>query len=345
MSSVLENFSKPAMRTAPLALLLTATLPFTATALEGISFDHKDWILACDNTGTCRAAGYQEENQPGLASLLLERRAGTNTQVQASLKLGEDAEFPTTVELHIGAQALGPIALDHMGMGKPNPAQTRALLTAIKGTAAIELRASDKTWTLSSSGANAVLLKMDEFQRRVGTTSALIRPGKQRGNPLLPQAASVIYAAAVPQAAPRTISPANADYPQLQRLLGQALQEACFPEKDEPAPSFVVHALSDSRALISTTCWMAAYNHGDIYVLMDSDSRQVLKVLGSDFNDYANGVLSSSHKGRGLGDCWSTKEYVWDGQQFVLSLKQTTGLCRGFPGGAWELPTVVSEVR
>ncbi|MDO4708222.1 MAG: DUF1176 domain-containing protein [Pseudomonadota bacterium] len=334
------------MRTAALALLLTATLPFTATALEGISFYHKDWILVCDNTGTCRAAGYQSETDlDGPVSVLLTRKAGDDAPVMAELSIYLEIETPAFAELYTGTQHLMTIRLQGSGMAEFSQPQTRQLLAAIQGKLPIRLHAGGETWTLSSEGANAVLLKMDEFQRRVGSASALIRPGKTRGKPLPPQAAPVIHAAAVPQAAPRIISPADAGYPRLQQLLGQAFQESCFPEEDDPTPSFAVHALSDSRALVSAACWMAAYNRGDIYVLMDSDLRQVLKVLGSDFTDYANGVLSSTHKARGLGDCWSTKEYVWDGQAFVPSLEQTTGLCRGFPGGAWPLPTFVSKVR
>ena len=42
-------------------LTLLAALPLATLAFDdnGSYFEHKDWEIACDNTGTCRAAGYQ----------------------------------------------------------------------------------------------------------------------------------------------------------------------------------------------------------------------------------------------------------------------------------------------
>ncbi len=44
-----------------LALPLLNALMVPAIAEEGVSFAHKEWELACDNTLTCRAAGYSAE--------------------------------------------------------------------------------------------------------------------------------------------------------------------------------------------------------------------------------------------------------------------------------------------
>ncbi|MBB3778970.1 invasion protein IalB [Xanthomonas arboricola] len=41
------------------ATLLLAPVAALADAPAGIAFDHQDWTIACDNTRTCRAAGYQ----------------------------------------------------------------------------------------------------------------------------------------------------------------------------------------------------------------------------------------------------------------------------------------------
>lgn len=59
----------PIRRLAPLSLALitllsagTAAATDTGTAVEGLSFQHDDWEVACDNTRTCRAAGYQSDD-------------------------------------------------------------------------------------------------------------------------------------------------------------------------------------------------------------------------------------------------------------------------------------------
>ena len=55
--------------------LLLAALPLAALAFDdnGSYFEHKDWEIACDNTGTCRAAGYQAGYEAQAISLLLVR--------------------------------------------------------------------------------------------------------------------------------------------------------------------------------------------------------------------------------------------------------------------------------
>ncbi|RYE66259.1 MAG: DUF1176 domain-containing protein, partial [Oxalobacteraceae bacterium] len=65
------------------------TIPFTvlsgavvlhavaADTLPQVRFEHKDWEIACDNTRTCRAAGYQTEDVVPNASILLTRHAGS----------------------------------------------------------------------------------------------------------------------------------------------------------------------------------------------------------------------------------------------------------------------------
>ena len=53
----------------------------------------------------------------------------------------------------------------------------------------------------------------------------------------------------------------------------------------------------------------------------------------------------SEQKGCGLGDCWSVAEWTWDGQTFVQGATWDTGMCRLIaPGGAWQLPTLVTTV-
>ena len=42
-------------------VLALAVLSLPALAKTGVSFSHKDWEVVCDNTLTCRAAGYSAE--------------------------------------------------------------------------------------------------------------------------------------------------------------------------------------------------------------------------------------------------------------------------------------------
>ena len=57
-----------------------------AQEIKGISFSHQEWEISCSNTGTCKAAGYQsEENGDNPASLLLVRKAGQNNLCKLNL--------------------------------------------------------------------------------------------------------------------------------------------------------------------------------------------------------------------------------------------------------------------
>ena len=79
-------------------LILTAALgatihaaPARAADLPQLRFQHHDWELACDNTRSCRAAGYHvEEGDNAPVTVLLERRAGAGTPFTARIMLGDE---------------------------------------------------------------------------------------------------------------------------------------------------------------------------------------------------------------------------------------------------------------
>lgn len=67
---------------------LASISSWSLAAIQGLHFSHKDWEIACDNTGTCRAAGYQSDqdiDQP--VSVLLERAAGANSSIKAQVQI------------------------------------------------------------------------------------------------------------------------------------------------------------------------------------------------------------------------------------------------------------------
>lgn len=49
-------------------------------------------------------------------------------------------------------------------------------------------------------------------------------------------------------------------------------------------------------------------------------------------------------KGRGIGDCWTRETHRYNGQTFERVYFAYHGMCKGFPGGAWEMPYCVTEV-
>ncbi|HEX8602681.1 MAG TPA: DUF1176 domain-containing protein, partial [Pseudoduganella sp.] len=177
------------MRPLITALLGACALPALAGAPAGIHFTHHDWEVACDNTRTCRAAGYHAEDEDRLAvSVLLERAAGPGRPVTAKLKIGtydEKAPVPKagSVTMHVDGRPLGQVKIDSNDMtGELSAAQTQALVAAVAGSGAVQWRDGGHSWALSGNGAAAVLLKMDEFQGRLGTPGALLRKGGKAEN-------------------------------------------------------------------------------------------------------------------------------------------------------------------
>lgn len=111
-----------------------------------------------------------------------------------------------------------------------------------------------------------------------------------------------------------------------------------------------VYRLSNNKLLVSQLAWQAAYNMGfSFWLINDKPPYNPRPALGDadaegGASDYEQGFLSSANKGRGLGDCWCSASWVWTGKAFEKAEEGSTGMCKGFPGGAWELPTTVSRI-
>jgi hypothetical protein len=324
-----------------------------ADTLPQARFEHKDWEVACDNTRTCRAAGYQTEDVVPNASILLTRHAGPNQPVIAELQLAqaEDASAtPATLTMSIAKRSLGTIKMDRQNRtGTLSPEQTSALLEALPNNEAIAWTAGKVSWGISKMGANAVLLKMDEFQGRLGTPGALIRKGSKPESsvfPALPRPVVLSPHIKPGQAEPKlSVVQMKGLLAELRKSIKEVDCEGLVPESGEP-PTLALEALSDKAMLVSTECWRGAYNTGNGYWVVNRRAPYSPRFITADADQHDDGVLTSFHKGRGIGDCIGADTWTWDGRSFVHTSTTTTGMCRQFAaGGAWDFPTLVSDVR
>lgn len=324
-----------------------------ADKLPQVQFEHKDWEIACDNTRTCRAAGYQTEDVVPNASVLLTRKAGPNQPVVAELQLAQTADddaTPATLQMSIGRRSLGTVKMDREHRaGQLSPEQTTALLAALPNKDPVAWTAGKTSWSISKMGANAVLLKMDEFQGRLDTPGALIRKGSKPESSALPALPAPVVLS--PHIKPGQAEP-RLSAAQTKGLLAELRQSdkegdcaGLVPESGE-APTLALEALSDKRMLVSTECWRGAYNTGNGYWVANRSAPYSPRFITADADHHDDGVLTSFHKGRGIADCIGSDTWTWDGRSFIHTSTTTTGMCRQFAaGGAWDFPTLVSDVR
>jgi hypothetical protein len=327
------------------AVALAFALASCAVPAAGVSFTHKDWSLACDNTGTCRAAGYQSEREENAVSVLLTRAPGPGTRVEAKVQFGsygDDAPQPSgPVHLSVGGRPAGAVA----DSGSFTPAQVAAVLKALVGSGDVVFASDTTRWTLSGDGAAAVLLKMDAAQGRVSTPGAIAKKGL-RAEATVPGAAAPPVIQAV-----RVAASTKDDLPLARRVLATIPKSEDCPEAgkgDADADLVELWHLGGARILVTAPCRRGAYNASNgWWVARDKppyDAKRVTVLADTFLPD--KGELSGAAKGRGLGDCLASATWIWDGHDFVPAAESTTGLCRLIaPGGAWELPTLVSDVR
>ena len=336
-------------------VLLLTLLPVAAmaTSIKGIGENYQDWDLICDNTGTCRMAGYQDESSDPV-SILFTRAAGENAAVEGKftiLPFGEtdrDVQVGQDIEIWLNGKSLGKVK--HISDDAPDKLteeQTKALLSGLKKESEIRLTYGKTTLKVSDKGAAAAMLKMDEFQQRLNTPSALIRQGQEKHAVLAPQAAPKVEAVSVNNRKTIELKRGEKQFNHVLALLRKA--NSCDDE-DITSQDITLYPLTQNKVLAEALCVRGAYQGTNYYAVLDNKLSKVEQVLAEQYNraeyDEKQGYafVRGTYKGRGVGDCWSSQDAVWNGKIFIRTSEWTTGSCKGFPGGAWQLPTFVSDI-
>ena len=339
-------------------VILLSLLPFTAmaasTSIKGIGENYQDWDLVCDNTGTCRIAGYQDESSDPV-SILFTRAAGENAAVEGKLTIlpfGEadrDVQVGQDIEIWLNGKSLGTVK--HISDDAPDKLteeQTKALLSRLKKESEIRLTYGKTTLKVSDKGAAAAMLKMDEFQQRLNTPSALIRQGQEKHAVLAPKAEPKIDAVSVNNRKTIELKHGEKQYDNVLALLRKA-HDGCVDE-DLESQDITLYPLTQNKVLAEALCARAAYQYTNYYAVLDDKLSKVEQVLADQYNEagydekqgYA--FVRGIYKGRVIGDCWNSEDAVWNGKIFIRTSEWTTGSCKGFTGGAWQLPIFVSDI-
>ena len=339
-------------------VILLSLLPLTAMAapsLKGFEKTYQDWALICDNLGTCRMAGYQEEGDDPV-SILFTRAAGENAAVEGKLTIlpfGEadrDVQVGQDIEIWLNGKSLGTVKhISDENPDKLTEAQTKALLSGLKKESEIRLTYGKTTLKVSDKGAAAAMLKMDEFQQRLNTPSALICKGQEKHAVLAPQPAPKIEVVSVNNRKTTELKRGEKQYDNVLALLRKA--NSCDDE-DITSQDITLYPLTQNKVLAEALCVRGAYQSTNYYAVLDDKLSKVEQVLEDQYNfayydEKLNAlIVEGSYKSSGLAESWYGYEAAWNGKTFITTAEHTSGSSKGFIGGAWGgLPTFVSELN
>lgn len=315
-----------------LALIAAAVAPLPS---EVRTF--QDWTVACDNGRRCEAVALLPDGVwEGFTTLLLRRGGGPGDAPE--LILDNLEQSPAALLLDGRALPVGFVA-DESGYRLEG--DRSVLIDALRRGQRLEARDAGGTvlGRVSLAGAAAALLYMDERQHRIGTVTALVRPGRRPASAVPP-----------PPVLPEVrIAPAPSDPPidvDASTLAQLRRRHECTEFDVREDEAFTSAQIATGTTLVLIPCGSGAYNFSSLPVVVTQagdrletrvapfDSQWGLAAEGhpllvnADW-DVETLRLREFNRGRGLGDCGTRSEYVWDGERFRLVHQEEMQECRG----------------
>ena len=355
-----------------MGFLRTIALLFAVAGIGGASAadfkDFHDWYAACDNLRNCTAYGFASQ-EPASAYVRVDRggapSAPARITIMASVPDGESATLAFD-DADLRGLPAGPVifkggASDYV-FGRfaiEDPAAVEAVLASLRKAQKLLIgrpgdgKKSDSDLTgVSMRGAAAALLWIDEQQLRVGTPTALVGRGDRPASSIPPQPeAPVVRAARPANAAPKPLA-AEIEA----ALLAKAKRELCGD--DEQTRVEAVNVLGPDTTLHAYACpeGSGAYNLVSVFLIVRDGSPESARAV--DFTlpvkigrlrtdpglaymainggfDPATITLWTFSKGRGIADCGTEEEWIWDGQAFRLTSLRHMPRCFGVPPDHW----------
>jgi hypothetical protein len=315
-------------------MLTLALLLLAADPVAGTSQTYGDWAVACDNLRICEMTsligedGDWPEDGPMAASI--------------SRAPGPQGEFEIAVDSAKEAGSLA-LAIDGKTVARGVPREgtvrfrgadaARIVAALIEGSALTLASASGTIATVSLKGSSAALRFIDAGQGRAGTITAAVAKGAR-------PAAAVPTALAVPRVpalrgggTPATVSAALRK--QMEKGAG------CDATESASAGDVQTFALGGGATLALLPCDSGAYNINSVPFVVrggkvavanidySGDGSGEAPMLTNAWWDAKTSMLSTHAKGRGIGDCGESANYVWNGKSFVLVELRSMDACRG----------------
>tara|TARA_R110000772_G_scaffold60328_18_gene136262 strand:- start:9113 stop:10204 length:1092 start_codon:yes stop_codon:yes gene_type:complete len=309
----------------------------------------RDWAVGCDNIGNCEAVSLLAEEDGGGfddwgGPISIIRTAGNDDIF--TIRVLFDGKGFDRYKMMVDDKLVdtGPIVESDYPIEIVGEDAKKVADAIIKGKRLIVQGPTGENITrISLAGSSAALRYIDQKQDRAGTATALVARGKRAFQPTMAELPMI----AVDQWETSQL------VPEAGALVALAEDSKCKEDRyglveDQAYP---LGKRGDVyRALVLISCGSGAYNFTSApyvgeYRKDDSagwtftparfdrqpswggEGNQPLLVnVGWDEQDQ---TLSSFGKGRGLGDCGSAENYVWDGETFRLIDASAMHECRG----------------
>jgi hypothetical protein len=307
---------------------LLAAAALAATDTGGLK-TFKDWTVGCDNGRACQGVGQYSAENMDLISVSIARGPGAEDAPKIWFRLQDSP----AIDLAADGKRLGVSFVNDEENQTVAPQSVARAIDAFRTAGKIELvGAGGKTiGQLSSLGASAAMLYMDEQQRRVDTVTALVRRGARP-------------ASAVPQPPALPIVRRAASSGPIRKLTQAQVRQIQQSEADctdDDVSDKVEYARVDAHttlAIVNAICASGAYNYYGIPLLIrDNGKREVAKFEGRKPDDTLMNLswkkkerlLESYFKGRGIGDCGGGDDWAWDGARFRVVRSRMMDECLG----------------
>lgn len=292
----------------------------------------RDWTVGCDNGRACKAVALVPESEDGDKYLMLAVERGPEAQAKAELRWpvpdGPPRRVTLTVDGKVVAQSgAGALVLDG----------TLTAALAAGFTVEVTAQGGGKVGDASLGGLAAAMRYIDDKQKRVGTVTALIARGTATTVPP-PLPLPVVTMPPGDSRPPRALSVAR-----VTQLIGPDNAKCDYSDAKVEPEAYRLDART-SLVTVVHPCGNGAYNYFSSAFLVDETGKARPATFDTDKPNPKDGEnlglvnagydpktrrLSSFMKGRGLGDCGSGQEFVWDGSRFRLVEQTEMGECRG----------------
>ena len=320
-----------------LLLMLVAAMAATPAPSQPRTFG--DWTVGCDNGLDCQAVALLPAQQEWSEWLTLRFSRGAAAAARPVVTIGNLETAPAAL-LADGSPLDVRFTSDPDGF-IVRAADEDALVAALKGARSLEVRGPDGAGLgrISLSGASAAMLFMDEAQRRLDTVTALVRTGTRPASAMPPPPElPVVRLPPVPADAPLAFSEA--------RVTALRQEHECTIDEVGGPDHLETVQVETGTTLILLACGSGAYNLSSLPLIARSRAGEVMVdiapfdhqmgIAAEDRPTLTNAAwdaerrrLQEYSKGRGLGDCGTRADYVWDGSSFRLVHQEQMGECQG----------------